>query len=292
LRLRTQDDKVVGVELMNNFVVPAKDPVKPISGLEKSKEITMFEWNINKDIAYDSRMRKKAYEDANRVPGIIEEDKIKDTKEYLQLESSSIQDEIEDVYQHLRLSFSYWLSRSGPKGGEQFRGKIEAILKRYDLPVFEKRKRLDDILEARIVRWLEPTGESSELGFLRIDCISQGESGCTGRCSWKTDEQVCRIHTPATIRPNDISLSVPRLLYLRLIDELIRFASRRQEIFDKGVPRLTIRQTAQRIGDQYIVPEESPDWNAWWEVLRSEWFTSNEEVNKTFDEQFESLPET
>jgi hypothetical protein len=81
------------------------------------------------------------------------------------------------------------------------------------------------------------------------------------------------------------------MLYLRLIDELIRFASRRQEIFDKKVPRLTIRQDAQRIGDQYIVPEGSPDWNSWWDLLRSEWFTTETEGIKSFDEQFEPVPD-
>ena len=95
-RLRTQDDKVVGVELQNKFVIPAKEPVKPIEGLEPPRPISEFEWQINKDIAYDSKMRLKAFEHAGE----------EDTKKYVQLETSSIQDEIEDVYQHLRLSFS------------------------------------------------------------------------------------------------------------------------------------------------------------------------------------------
>ena len=285
-RLRTQDGKVVGLELQNKFVVPAKEPTKTVQGLEAPRPITEFEWQVNKDIAYDSKMRQKAFEHAGE-PEL-------DKKKYVQLESSSIQDEIEDVYQHLRLAFSSWLSRPGAdgKGGAQFRDKIESIIKRYDLPVFEKRKRLDTLLESRIIRWLEPSDEEdeTELGFLRVDCLTQGETGCSGRCTWKAEDNTCRIHTPATIRPNDISLHVPRMLYLRLIDELIRFASRKQEIFDKKVPRLTIRQDAQRIGDQYIVPEGSSDWNSWWELLRSEWFNTETEGTKSFDEQFESEP--
>jgi hypothetical protein len=284
-RLRTQDGKVVGVELQNKFVVPAKEPIKPVQGLEDPRPITEFEWQVNKDIAYDSKMRQKAFEHAGE-PEL-------DKKKYVQLESSSIQDELEDVYQHLRLAFSSWLSRPGSNGGAEFRQRIEDILKRYDLPVFEKRKRLDIILEPRITRWLEPSDEEdeTELGFLRVDCLTQGETGCSGRCTWKAEDNTCRIHTPATIRPNDISLHVPRMLYLRLIDELIRFASRRQEIFDKKVPRLTIRQDAQRIGDQYIIPEGSPDWNSWWELLRSEWFNTETEGAKYFDEQFEPVPD-
>jgi hypothetical protein len=187
VRLRTQGENVVGVQLNNGFVVPAKNFVNPVKFdivpkyfteaewkaiNHKPADIPDFEWQINKDIAYDSKMRLKAFEHAS------EEDK----KKYVQLESSSIQDEIEDVYQHLRLTFSSWLARSGPSGGSSFRKKLEEILKRYDIPVFEKRKRLDIMLEGKITGWLEPSDETdeTELGFLRVDCIAQGETGCTG----------------------------------------------------------------------------------------------------------------
>jgi hypothetical protein len=278
----------VALELMNHFVIPAKDPKNPaspyITDLEEPKKLGMFEWDNNKTIAYDSKFRKRAFEDA----GV--EDPAKD--KYVELRSSSLQDEIEDVYQHLRLSFSSWLARNAGKG---IREKLEGILKRNDLPLFEKRKRLDILLEARVIGWLEPSDEDdeSELGFLRVDCLTQEEGNCTGRCKWKSEgsEEKCRIHSPSTIQPNDTPLHVPRLLYLRLIDELIRYASRRQEIFDKKVPRLTIRQDAQRIGDQYIIHEGSPDWNSWWELLRSEWLTPEKEETKVFEQQFDSVPD-
>ena len=278
-RLRTQDNVVVGVELQNRFVIPAKDPLEAISELQDSAEIHTTEWENNKNIAYDSKMRRRAFELAGA----------KDDQESITLEASSIQDEIEDVYQHLRLSFSSWLSRGS---GRERRIKIESIIK-AELPLSEKRKRLDILLEGEIIRWMEPKGdETTELGFLRVDCLTQPESSCSGRCKWTTADKAgqCRIHTPATIRPNGSILHVPRMLYLRLIDELIRFATRRQEIFDRKVPRLTIRQEAQRIGDQYIIPEGSPDWNTWWELLRSEWFSSDME-SKVFDEQFDPIPE-
>ena len=126
-----------------------------------------------------------------------------------------------------------------------------------------------------------------------MDCLVQGQASCSGRCKWASrgeeDTSSCRIHTPTTVSPNGTIINVPRMLYLRLVDELIRFAYRREEIFAKRVPRLTIRQEAQRIGDQYIVPEGSPDWMTWWELLRSEWFES--EIPRVFDEQFEPAPE-
>ena len=80
------------------------------------------------------------------------------------------------------------------------------------------------------------------------------------------------------------------MLYLRLVDELIRYASRREEIFARKVPRLTIRQEAQLIGDQFIIPEGSADWNTWWESLRTEWIATEAEGPKGFEDQFEPVP--
>ena len=297
-RLRTQDGEVVGVELRNKFVIPAKAPEATPEGLDEPLQIDMFEWDNNKTIAYDSRTREEAFEHAG----------IKDPMQgkYIKLESSSIQDEIEDVYQHLRLSFASWLAR--PSAGKEIREKLEQILKRNDLPLFEKRKRLDILLEAKVTGWLEPKkeGEVTELEFLRVDCITQSESTCSGRCKWSSSSSAsssassasaqgqgqnkCSIHTPASISPNGSVINVPRMLYLRLVDELIRYASRREEIFARRVPRLTIRQEAQRIGDQYIIPEGSADWKSWWELLRSEWIATETEGAKTFEDQFEPVP--
>jgi hypothetical protein len=296
-RLRTQDGEVVGVELRNKFVIPAKPTTGgvEIADLGKPEPIEMFEWDNNKTIAYDSKTREAAFEHAG----------MKDPMEgkYIKLESSSIQDEIEDVYQHLRLSFASWLARPA---GKEIRGKLEQILKRNDLPLFEKRKRLDILLEAMVTGWLEPKeeGDITELGFLRVDCVTQPESLCSGRCKWSSSsssssaqgqgqgqtQNKCSIHTPASISPNGSVINVPRMLYLRLVDELIRYASRREEIFARRVPRLTIRQEAQRIGDQYIIPEGSADWKSWWELLRSEWIATETEGPKTFEDQFEPVP--
>ena len=293
-RLRTQDGEVVGVELRNKFVIPAKPPSGEIKDLGKPEPIEMWEWDNNKTIAYDSKTREEAFEHAG----------VKDPMEgkYIKLETSSIQDEIEDVYQHLRLSFASWLAR--PSAGREIRERLEEILKRNDLPLFEKRKRLDILLEAKVTGWLQPKeeGEVTELGFLRVDCITQPESSCSGRCKWSSSSSAasataqgqgsnkCSIHTPASISPNGSLINVPRMLYLRLVDELIRYSSRREEIFTRKVPRLTIRQEAQRIGDQYIIPEGSADWNSWWELLRSEWIATEADGPKIFEDQFEPVP--
>jgi hypothetical protein len=275
--------KSIGVGLANGISIPATEP-KDMATVANMKivEIDDLEWDINRTIAYDSELRKRAFEDAG------EDDQ--DNKKYIQLKISSIQDEIEDVYQHLRLSFSEWLSMEG--AGREIREALRDVLKRADLPLYEKRKRLDILLEDKVTRWLEPRvdDEEGDIDFLRINCLVKGEDECSGRCKWISGENVCKIHTPATISPNGVAIPVPRMLYLRLVDELIRYASKREELFQKQVPRLTIRQEAQRQGDQYIVPEGSPDWNTWWELLRTEWMASDTDSAKSFDEQYEPIP--
>lgn len=281
--------KIIGVVLKNGISIPATEPREPVTVADmRVVDVDDLEWDINRTIAYDAESRKRAFKEAG------EED---DEEAYMQLKMSSIQDEIDDIYQHLRISFSNWLSIGA---GRDLRDALEEVLKKANLPLYEKRKRLDILLEDKIVRWMEPrdTHDDPDIGFLRIDCLIQDESGCSGRCKWLSEASeaseargVCKIHTPAKISPNGIVLNVPRMLYLRLVDELIRYASKREEIFSRSVPRLTIRQEAQRKGDQYIIPEGSPDWNTWWEFLRTEWMTPEKESAKFFDEQYEPAPE-
>jgi len=275
---------IIGLTLQNGFSIPASDPKDPKAITDmRIVEVDDLEWDINRTIAYDDILRKRAFKEAG------EEDPEKDT--IIKLSVANLEDEIEDVYQHLRLTFSNWLATAG----RDIREALREVIKRKDLALNEKRKRLDILLEDKVVQWLEPRSDTTEIdspiGFLRVDClIQQGESECGGRCKWSSETSTCKIHTPATMNPNGTQLQVPRLLYLRLVDELIRFASRREEIFSKQVPRLTIRKDAQRQGDQYIIPEDSPDWNTWWELLRTEWMSPEKEVAKFFDEQYQPIP--
>jgi hypothetical protein len=260
-----------------------------------------LDWDINSTIAYDMEARQRAFKLADEGRKTKEgeeedsdEEEIIDPKrdQYLTLKMESSQDEIEDVYQHLRLTFSTWLATGA---GSQKRQRLLEVLKNADLPLRDKRRRLDILLYTDVIRWLEPkeTDEKSDIGFLRIDCQVQGQETCIGRCKWAPKESdnescgPCKIHTP---KQDGSIMNVPRMLYLRLVDELIRYAARREEIFNKQVPRLTIRRKAQRAGDQYIIAEGTSDWNTWWEVLRAEWFVPEKEVAKHFDEQYNPLP--
>jgi hypothetical protein len=302
--------EIIGVRLANGFVIPAanmREPDKILEFLNDPENIRLpdgvagpiqivttpvdeFEWDLNRTIAYDADFRKKAFEDAEEP----DTDAAKYPKKYLQLKHTDIKDELEDIYQHLRLSFARWLGSK--EAGKSLREALKAVLRRNDLPLFEKRKRLDILLERKVTAWMEPTmaeGAKADVGFLRVDCMVPGmtQDECTGRCKWSTESNTCKIHTPANFAVNgEIAIPVPRMLYLRLVDELIRYASKREEIFTQSVPRLTIRQEAERKGDQYVIVEGTPDWNSWWEMLRSDWMTPEMESKKHFDEKYMPIP--
>lgn len=285
-------DLIIGLRLDNQFIIPASAAQEstPVSETDYPiEDIDHLDWDINKTIAYDSETRSKAFQEASEGGDAIKDPKA-DT--YLKLELEGSQDEIEDVYQHLRLTFSTWLATGA---GSMKREKLKEILHSSSMPLNDKRKRLDILLYTDIHGWLEPkeSDEKSDIGFLRIDCQVQGEAACKGRCVWvpkASDNESCgpcKIHTPKT---DGTIVNVPRMLYLRLVDELIRYAAKREEIFSRQVSRLTIRREAQRFEDQYIVAEGSSDWTSWWEMLRSEWFTTGKEQNKFFDEQYSPIP--
>ena len=292
-------ESVVGLRLKNGLVVPATDADEDEHTVITEEEYPIeytehMDYIVNNTIAYDNELRKKAFAKADEYRG-EEDEKIDDphaNTEYLKFNMESSQDEIEDIYQHLRLTFSTWLDTGA---GSEKRERLTEVLKTREMTLNEKRQRLDILLYSDVIRWLEPSDsdEKSTIGFLRIDCQIQGKETCSGRCKWvpkDTDDQSCgpcKIHSP---RSDGITMNIPRMLYLRLIDELIRYAAKREEIFTKQVPRLTIRREKQHQGDQLIIAEGTTDWNTWWEMLRIEWFAPEKETSKFFDEQYQPMP--
>ena len=291
-------DNIIGIRLQNGLVIPANDADDDEDTAINEEEYPIeytehMDYIVNNTIAYDNEFRKKAFAKADEYRD--EDEKIEDPQadmNYLKFNMESSQDEIEDIYQHLRLTFSTWLDTGA---GSEKRDRLMEILKTKDMSLNDKRRRLDILLYTDVIRWLEPSDseEKSTIGFLRIDCQIQGRETCSGRCKWvpkDTDDESCgpcKIHSP---RSDGITMNIPRMLYLRLIDELIRYAAKREEIFTKQVPRLTIRREKQHQGDQLIITEGTTDWNTWWEMLRSEWFAPEKETSKFFDEQYQPIP--
>ena len=74
---------------------------------------------------------------------------------------------------------------------------------------------------------------------------------------------------------------------LKLFDELIRYAEKRREIFKNEISKLVFLDKPIRIGDQYILPENTIEWS---DFLRFSW---SEDVSETphFYEEFSSSPE-
>ena len=242
------------------------------------------------------------------IPEAINEntvDWVMNTKLYKETDSARgpqkiSQVDIEEVYQHLRLTFSSWLV-SNAAGGTT-REFINSIISNKPknpmeprLPYYEKRKRLEIILSPIILKWLDSSDEFPEPGpaLLRKNCIVQSEGKCDGHCIWKGSADKCMIHVPKNPvlgKDDEKSSDGKRLLILRLIDELINFPIKRTEVLENKVLRLAHLKKAIELksvdskGKESITkvyPEDSYDW---FDLLRLYWARKTTEVPRFFEE--------
>jgi hypothetical protein len=251
LRLgKGDEDKVIrnyvyALMLGNNLHVPVKKSDAVPEELEEGSE-TM--WSIDRKIAF----------------GKLEADDVK-TVDYK---------DFEEIYQHLRFSFSNWYALTEePK----FKKEINDILFKdgfpnIDLPLYEKRQRLFIRLEPVIKAWLNPSAHTPDRNpsLKRIDCrVIVEKEGCKGRCVWKEGaKEPCLLHTPENVSVGTREVSAVDLLIKKLIEELIRFPVKCKELLQQRVSQYVKLTSAFRSGNQYIVPEDLP---AWSEILRMEW---------------------
>jgi hypothetical protein len=127
------------MRLFNGFVIPATDTDDPSTvamyntdyPIEKDP-ITHLDYDINQTIAYDNELRKKAFAhaDEGKEEGDLTIKDPSDSRKHLKFNMESSQDEIEDVYQHLRLTFSTWLDTGA---GSQKRERLSEILKTREM---------------------------------------------------------------------------------------------------------------------------------------------------------------
>jgi hypothetical protein len=147
------------------------------------------------------------------------------------------EEQLEEAYQHLRISFSHWLHSSA--AGVETQRQIELLRRaRRRLPLWDLRKRMDVLIGSVLFNsetpWMTTEGNPVKT-LLRRDCLQiKKEKICTGGCSWAGETSRCLIHTPATERYVDPS----RVLAARLVDELIRTFSAAEEILKQKVPFL------------------------------------------------------
>jgi len=165
--------------------------------------------------------------------------------------TASPEEQLAEAYQHLRLSVSHWLARNPEQ-----RADLAALIK-SELPLYEKRKRLDIMLEPHIREWIAPvqTEERKSLALLRQDCLTiTEETACADACSWSGGR--CMIHAPF----RKAGTEPVRIFTARLSDEILRYSAARREIFEETVPAIRTPRGILRVGDELYMatkPKES-----------------------------------
>lgn len=151
-----------------------------------------------------------------------------------ELEAATKEEELEEAYQYLRISFSNWLTT--PEGQITARAIDQLRQARNRLPLFELQKRMDGLLYPIVSKWIRATtGVYQRPSILRRDCLQiKTEAQCGQGCVWQDDGRQCLIHTTATERYMDPI----KLMCARLSDELIRTFGKAMELLKQGVSRL------------------------------------------------------
>lgn len=244
--------RIEAVKLNNGIFIPIGEDSSSIN--IPQLEVDEMEWSINRKIIMEDDVDPASLDDSFNINS----------------------NEINEAYQHLRITFSNWLNSDSDTG--ELKDVIDATIFRNDIPLFEKRKRLEIILTPIIEGWLSEMDENKEktASLLRVDCTLQPESKCHGQCSWKkmndNSESSCLIHVP---KSSSSSASIIHILLLRLVEELLRFGGKRRELFNNTVSKIAMIDSPIRQDDQYIIPEKS---SKWIDLLRSDW--SQEHTDK------------
>jgi len=154
------------------------------------------------------------------------------------LQVATKEEELDEAYQHLRITFSEFLA--SPEGA-RIKAQIELLRQaKHRLPLFELQKRLDRLLYPIISQWIHRDDERAPTkpSVLRRDCLQiKTEGECVEGCSWTEGEESlrkCLIHTTKTER----YLDPVHLMASRLTDELLRTFGKAMEILTRSVPRL------------------------------------------------------
>jgi len=251
------DKYIVGLQLKNLLFIPVKKAQTTQISLP-TIEVDEFEWQINKDILFGKDDQFKEIEKK-----VLEQ---KDT---------------EEIYQHLRLTFSKWLDS---KGTTTKRKLEDDIIFNSTISLNDKRRRFITLFGPLIQNWFSTeTNETEYTSLLRKDCTQiESKKSCTDRCVF-TGEGKCKIHISEQFK----EINLGNYLMMKLFDEIIRYAEKRREIFENEISQLVFLDKAIRIGDQFIVPENSTEWS---DFLRFSFAETRYEKPK-FIEEFSSEAE-
>ena len=244
-----------GMELENGLFIPINNQSKPIENIPNVSTTKLFQWDINRDIIFGSPEISR-----------IEEKTIHLTE-----------DNIEEIYEHLRITFASYLEKS------QIKNKLEEDIIFKNISLNEKRRRFIVLFGKEVLSWFSnETNKSKEVSFIRKDCIIQSESSCNDKCVFTSDKK-CKIHLP-------MEENLGYILMLRLFDEIIRSTQKRSEIFKNEISKLVFINKAIHVGekkDQYIIPENTLEWS---DLLRFDWLKNKLEAPKYFEEMYRYQP--
>lgn len=315
--------QVCAVQLANGLILPASDPDRlekikvsvpdsieghvkiHINTRDGSDAATGSETSPLQSVAAGLIFARKLYEKASSIEFLVDGKKIQyaqekeenldwnrdkkivfaqESEEALPLTLYTTQKELSEIYEHLRIMFAKWLA--GLQRGDDLRRRLEAVIDDDEIPLYEKRKRLELIFGTKIVSWMSnmPREEEEEDHLLRrVNCSAQGAEKCSGRCVWKQETEKCLLHIPEF---KDIQVNVRELLYHRLIEELLRFGEKRRQLFENDLSYMIDLDRPIRDGSEYIIPEKSA---AWYELMRMDWTAKKEEEPRYLEEKSSAL---
>ena len=250
---------IKAIQLENGIFIPVSDAnvdQDKIPGkIDDLKEIE-FEWTINEKIGRPTETASDKKTGEKKTGSIIKE--------------IETENEVEEIFQHFRLSVSNWLLS---KEGTPWKNKIQEIIMPpsqklgYTLSVGRKRELLQLLLGGRMKRFIdtEHEPESKVPSVVRVDCrkLTQGDCTASNRCVWRPNERRCLLHVKALPDVDKKDVNMSKVFLLRLIEELIRFPRRRAQILqerNRRIGTLSKLSGAVRMIDQYIVPEDTSEW--------------------------------
>lgn len=130
-----------------------------------------------------------------------------------------------EAYQYLRIIVAHHFKED--EDGDRVLHNLENLRKAFHLPLYERRKRADLLLETVVRRFIKQTPYNDrlkEMPRIRKDCskVQKAEDCPKGMCSWVSSEDGkagrCLLHAPVSTRfPNP-----ERVFTSRLVEEVLR----------------------------------------------------------------------
>ena len=227
LRVNEENTEYIGIDLVCGITIPIAPLPKDSSILQSPCYAKLLEQKV--------LVLKKGAE-----PWMSDLALMTPTVPVKSLSEATKEEELEEAYQHLRITLSEFLAGNFKEAAQKESGlnlkkQIEKLrLARRRLPLFELQRRLDALLYPYVNQWVkrDDNRPAAKPSVLRRECTQiQSKSECIEGCSWSEGApplRQCLIHTTATERYK--SVDPVHLMSARLTDELLRTFGRAAEL--------------------------------------------------------------